>query len=118
MVGDAGYRGIDKREEVQKLKMRWHVALCAGKRRALDRTTRVGKRASELAQVKARIRANIEYPFRVIKRLFGHLKVRYRGLVKNTLQLRTPLALSNLWMMRETNARGQGISHKAIRAGA
>jgi IS5 family transposase len=34
----------------------------------------------------------------VIKRQFGHLKVRYRVLKKNTAQLFTLFALSNLWM--------------------
>ena len=50
--------------------------------------------------VKARIRAKVEHPFRVIKRQFGHVKVRYRGLAKNTAQLHTLFALSNLWMAR------------------
>ncbi|MBN9374495.1 MAG: hypothetical protein J0I40_03695, partial [Cellulomonas sp.] len=36
----------------------------------------------------------------VIKRQFGHMKVRYRGLAKNTAQLHTLFALSNLWMAR------------------
>jgi IS5 family transposase len=36
----------------------------------------------------------------VIKRQFGHIKVRYRGLAKNTAQLHTMFALTNLWMAR------------------
>ncbi|AKZ28868.1 hypothetical protein ACH51_21550 (plasmid) [Ralstonia solanacearum] len=42
----------------------------------------------------------VEHPFRVIKRQFGHMKVRYRGLMKNTQQLHTLFCLDNLWMMR------------------
>jgi IS5 family transposase len=42
----------------------------------------------------------VEHPFRVIKRQFGFAKVRYRGLKKNTLQITTLFALSNLWMAR------------------
>ena len=42
------------------------------------------------------IRAKVEQPFRVIKRQFGYVKVRYRGLKKNTAQLVTLFALSNL----------------------
>ena len=38
--------------------------------------------------------------FRVIKRQFGFVKVRYRALKKNTAQLTTLFALSNLWMAR------------------
>lgn len=51
-----------------------------------------------LEHVKASIRAKVEHPFRVIKQQFGLVKVRYRGLKKNTAQLRTLFALSNLWM--------------------
>jgi IS5 family transposase len=36
----------------------------------------------------------------VVKRQFGYTKVRYRGLSKNTAQLRTLFALANLWMAR------------------
>jgi len=43
------------------------------------------------------IRAVVEHPFRVIKQQFGFTKVRYRGLKKNTGQVVTLFALSNLW---------------------
>ena len=46
------------------------------------------------------IRAVVEHPFRVIKQQFGFTKVRYRGLKKNTAQIVTLFALSNLWMAR------------------
>ena len=51
-------------------------------------------------KLKASIRAKVEHPFRVIKRQFGFVKVRYRGLKKNTAQIVTLFALSNLWMVR------------------
>ncbi len=50
-----------------------------------------------------------EHPFRVIKRQFGYVKARFRGLAKNTAQLVTMFALSNLWMARRnllTNVGG------------
>jgi IS5 family transposase len=56
--------------------------------------------AERLEKVKASIRAKVEHPFRVIKRQFGFTKVRYRGLAKNTAQIVTLFALSNLWMAR------------------
>ncbi|WP_154582746.1 transposase, partial [Xanthomonas oryzae] len=43
----------------------------------------------------------VEHPFRVIKRQFGYAKVRYRGLAKNTAQMLTLFALSNLWLKRK-----------------
>ena len=41
-----------------------------------------------------------EHPFRIIKRQFGHVKARYRGLAKNRAQLFTLFALGNLFLMR------------------
>jgi len=47
------------------------------------------------------VRAKVEHPFRVIKRQFGLVKVRFRGLAKNTAHVTTLFALSNLWMVRK-----------------
>jgi transposase, IS5 family len=46
------------------------------------------------------VRARVEHPFRVIKRQFGHVKTRYRGLAKNRAQLFTLFALANLFPVR------------------
>ncbi|MEX3960565.1 IS5 family transposase [Trinickia sp. EG282A] len=100
VFGDAGYQGVQKREEMQDVKANWHIAMRPGKRRALNKNTPLGQLVDECERLKARIRAKAEHPFRVIKRQFGHLKVRYRGLMKNTQQLHTLFALSNLWMVR------------------
>ena len=102
VFADAGYQGVAKREEVQGIEANWHVAMRPGKRRALDKESPMGAVLDQLEHVKARIRAKVEHPFRVIKRQFGHMKVRYRGLAKNTAQLHTLFALSNLWMVRRT----------------
>ena len=69
---------------------------------------RAKARARKQEFQKASIRAKVEHPFRVIKRQFGFTKVRYRGLMKNTAQLVTLFALSNLWMARRQlmGARG------------
>ena len=100
VFADAGYQGVGKREETQGIKANWHVAMRPGKRRVLDKATPVGRVLDELEHVKACIRAKVEHPLRVIKRQFGFVKVRYRGLMKNTAQLHTLFALSNLWMAR------------------
>ena len=39
----------------------------------------------KVEKLKASIRAKVEHPFRVVKRQFGYVKVRYRGLKENTL---------------------------------
>jgi IS5 family transposase len=102
VLADAGYQGVDKRAETQGINVNWHVAMRPGKRKALDKSTPMGAILDKLEQTKARMRAKVEHPFRVIKRQFGHVKVRYRGLAKNTAQLHTLFALSNLWMVRRT----------------
>lgn len=106
VYADAGYQGVSKREDVQDIKVNWHVAMRPGKRRALDKDSPMGKVMDKLEQTKARIRAKVEHAFRVIKRQFGHVKVRYRGLAKNTAQLHTLFALSNLWMVRHRLLQG------------
>ena len=78
----------------------WHVAMRPGKRAALDKSKPLGAMINEVERIKAGIRAEVEHPFRVVKRQFGFMKVRYRGLKKNTAQLTTLFALSNLWMVR------------------
>lgn len=93
MFADAGYQGVAKREEAQNIKANWHVAMRPGKRKVLEKSTPMGAIQDRLEQAKARIRAKVEHPFRVIKRQFGHAKVRYRGLAKNTAQLHTLFAL-------------------------
>ena len=97
--GDAGYQGAAKRPDA-KAGVRWNIAMRPGKRRELNKTNFIDKLTDRLEYIKASIRAKVEHPFRVIKRQFGHVKVRYRGLTKNTAQLHTLFALSNLWMAR------------------
>ena len=97
--GDAGYQGAAKRPDARG-GVRWNIAMRPGKRRALDKGTVMGALIDKVEKLKAGIRAKVEHPFRVIKRQFGHVKVRYRGLKKNTAQLHTLFALSNLWMVR------------------
>ena len=79
-----------------------------GRRKQLDKSQLIDRLTDQLERIKASIRAKVEHPFRVIKRQFGHVKVRYRGLAKNTAQLHTLFALSNLWMARRRLMGEQG----------
>jgi IS5 family transposase len=98
VFADAGYQGAEKRAQATGVK--WQVAMRPGKRRALA-DGGWGALLEQAEKLKASVRAKVEHPFRVIKRQFGHIKVRYRGLAKNTAQLVTLFALSNLWMVRK-----------------
>jgi IS5 family transposase len=107
VFADAGYQGATKRPEATGVA--WHVAMRPGKRRVLDKSRGSHQLVEQLEKIKAGIRAKVEHPFRVIKCQFGFVKVRYRGLAKNTAQLVTLFALSNLWMARKrlmVGARG------------
>lgn len=109
VFADSGYRGVEKRDEVQELHPDscWHIAMMPGKRKALDKSKALDALIDQLETIKARIRAKVEHPFRVIKCQFGHRKVRYKGLAKNTSQLLVMFALSNLWMVRKRILQGQ-----------
>ena len=97
--GDAGYQGIEKRADATP-DVSWHVAMRPGKRKALDKDNKADAMIDKAEKLKASVRAKVEHPFRVIKRQFGFVKVRYRGLKENTAQLVTLFALSNLWKVR------------------
>ena len=99
VYADAGYQGAGKRPDARK-DVTWHIAMRPGKRRTLDLAKPMDALTEQMERVKAGIRARVEHPFRVLKRQFGHAKVRYRGLAKNTAQLHTLFALANLWMAR------------------
>ena len=106
VFADAGYQGSVKRPEATGVN--WHVAMRPGKRRALNKNSPWGSLLDKAEHLKASIRAKVEQPFRVIKCQFGFTKVRYKGLAKNTAQLMTLFALSNVWMARRhlLGARG------------
>lgn len=48
----------------------------------------------------SRVRAVVEHPFLVVKRLWGHAKVRYRGIEKNLAQMNVLFGLANLYRVR------------------
>jgi IS5 family transposase len=51
-------------------------------------------------RTKSEVRAKVQHPFGVIKRVFGFAKVRYRGLAKNTQRLWVSCGLANLSTVR------------------
>ncbi|AKA84868.1 Mobile element protein [Pseudomonas synxantha] len=63
---------------------------------------------TQIEKAKAQVREKVEHPFRVIKRQFGYENVRFRGVAKNTAQMVTLFALSNLWMARRHLLAGTG----------
>jgi transposase, IS5 family len=82
--------------------------------RAKDFTNNRARRSRPLTEAekavnrtKSRVRAKVEHPFCVVKRLWGFAKVRYRGLAKNAYRLFVAFALSNLFVSRNKLLRLQ-----------
>ena len=94
---DAGYTGVEKRAEIMALEreMDWQIARKRGPIKAMaEGAEKDVIRAVEKAR--ASVRAFVEHPFHIVKNLFRHRKVRYRGLAKNGHQLHTLFALANV----------------------
>ena len=75
--------------------------------KARDFTQKKGSRHKALTdaereknRTKSRVRAKVEHPFLILKRVFGFDRVRYRGLNKNTNWLFVACGLVNLYMAR------------------
>ena len=94
---DAGYTGVEKREEIVALerKIDWQIA---GKRSLIKALAEGAEKEARKAveKMKASVRAFVEHPFHIVKNLFRHRKVRYRGLAKNGHQLYTLFGLANV----------------------
>ena len=98
---DAGYTGVEKRPEIVALggDIEWRVAA----RRSTHQAQPEGwakTLSGAWGKLKARARALVEHPFHIVKNIFRHRKMRYRGLAKNTAQRRVLFALANLYMAR------------------
>ena len=93
---DAGYTGVETRAEIVALarKMDWQIA---GKRGAIQAMAEGAEKETlkAIEKAKASVRAFVEHPFYIVKNLFRHRKVRYRGLAKNGHQLYTLFGLAN-----------------------
>jgi IS5 family transposase len=100
VFADAGYTGADKRPELEDCDVSWNIAVKRSIIKALPKGLRDWAAAVESAL--SQVRAWVEHPFHIVKNLFRHRKVRYRGLAKNTAQLRTLFALANLVIVKKT----------------
>jgi IS5 family transposase len=99
VFADVGYQGAAKRPGARE-GVKWQIAMRPGKRRQVDPGNAHDQCIEQVEQLKAGVWAKVEYAFRVVKRQFGHVKVRYCGLAKNTAQLHALFALANLWSVR------------------
>jgi transposase, IS5 family len=99
VFADAGYTGADKRPEHADREVWWNITVKRSIIKALPERLREWAQGVETAL--SRVRAWVEHPFHVVKNLFRHNKLRYRGLAKNTAQLHTLFALANLVIVKK-----------------
>lgn len=100
VFADAGYTGAGKRPELADRDVSWNIAIKRSIIKALPKALR--DLAEPIERALAQVRAWVEHPFHVVKNLFRHRKLRYRGLAKNTAQLHTLFALANLVIVKKT----------------
>ena len=96
IFANSGYRGAEKRAELEGVKADWHVAEIPSKVKELKKHPRINKVQLKTEYLKASIRAKVEHPFRIIKCQFGFTKARYRGLKKNDGKLAILFTLANI----------------------
>ena len=93
--GDGGYQGQTK--AIQQAAPKAQDMTC--------KRTKFNNYVDEVAKkkntTKSRVRAKVEHVFRILKRVFGFDKVRYRGIAKNHHRLCTNFALINLYLHRK-----------------
>src|ERR1700704_3688925 len=99
VFADAGYTGADKRPELEDRDVSWNIAVKRSIIKALPKALRDWAEGVEKAL--SQVRAWVEHPFHIVKNLFRHKKLRYRGLAKNTAQLHTLFALANLVIVKK-----------------
>lgn len=94
IFGDKGYYDDNLKRGARKAGIFWGV---------LDKGRR--KKPLSLSQEKrnlkmSSIRAKVEHPFRILKCQWKFVKVKYRGLYKNTCQMFSLFMLANIYMLR------------------
>lgn len=95
LYGDRAYIDEQKRQDFEAQGVRWRIQRRARRNAPLsDKDRKWNRRQSK-------VRARVEHIFQIIKQLWGHRKVRYRGLKKNEAHYFTLLALANLYMKRK-----------------
>jgi transposase, IS5 family len=101
LYGDRGYWKDADRVACEAAGIRYRV------NRRGTRQHPVSARWRGINRARSRVRAHVEHPYLVVKRLWGFTKVRYRGLAKNTVRVFAAFALANLYLVRyHLGARG------------
>ena len=92
--GDSAYHAKELQTQAEAAGIAFNVNQRGTKTRPLSKAQKACNRRF------SRVRAIGEHPYRVVKCLWGHAKVRYRGIAKNLAQMNTLFGLANLYRVR------------------
>ena len=98
LYGDQAYWKEADRQRFRATGVRYRVNRRGSVYRPLSEYQR------KINRTRSRLRARGEHAFRIVKRLWGFAKVRYRGLMKNTARAFATFALANLYLVRQSLA--------------
>src|SRR5712671_3907907 len=93
--GDGGYQG--QTEAIQEAAPHAQDMTC----RRTKFKNYIDEEAKRKNTTKSKVRAKVEHVFRILKRVFGFDRVRYRGIAKNHHRLCANFALINLYLHRK-----------------
>jgi transposase, IS5 family len=92
--GDSAYHSKELKAQAEAARIAFEVNERGSKNAPLTKKQRSRNRRL------SKVRAIVEHPFLVVKRLWGHAKVRYRGIAKNLAQMRMLFGLANIYRVR------------------
>jgi IS5 family transposase len=95
VFGDSAYNKNEDKAQARAAEIYYGISDKGRRRHRLSNTQKKKNRKH------SSIRAKVEHPFRVIKCLWNHKKLRYKGLVKNASQFTMLCALSNIYFCRQ-----------------
>ena len=99
VYGDSGYVGIEKRKEIQNDKNFSKIDYRTNKRYGSVKKAPGGHDwERQIEKRKSIVRCKVEHPFLLVKRYFGYVKARYKGLYKNAQRLFMLFASANILM--------------------
>jgi IS5 family transposase len=99
--GDAGYKGIEKREEIKSDEKKSAIDYRINRNPAgYDKSANNigGQWEKYIERRKSSVRGKVEHVFRIVKVTFGYRKAIYRGIKKNLNRLYILFASANILM--------------------
>lgn len=94
ILGDQAYWSQEQRQRFARAGIRYRASRRARPGRPLT------EHQKRINRIRSRARAWGEFPFHVVKRLWGYARTRYRGLYKNTVRAGVMFGLANLYLVR------------------